>query len=194
MPKFRITHAALVAALTGLLLVGIIPAGQARVRYAADTRGDTMTYDVGRGIWQATPTNKDGDLLGVRVSNARKAVVVTLTFAKLVPSAPTVRSAQYTVNVATPGGGTLSTMADYAQAPSNPVTTSGAGGQVVCSPKATWIFGDNKLRLRFPNHCFTNRSRVWVSASSRILTDRHDGEFHRMISDTAYSRGGVSRR
>lgn len=190
-----LTRSVLVALLTGLLLVGFIPAGSAKVKNKADAKGDTMTYLIDRGQWQATPLNEDGDIRDVRVNNAKKAVIVKVTFAKLLPSAPIVRQAQYTVDLFTGGGTRVRSVAEFIMAPSHPVASSSAyGNQVVCTAKATWAFGDSELTLRLPGHCFTNRNRVRAVVNTRILTDRHDGEYHQMITDTARSKGYVRRK
>ena len=179
------------------LLLGFAPASSAKVNNTADTTGDTMTYDVDRAIWVASPNNDQGDISAVRINNGKKAVTVRLTFVKLVPSAPTVRTAQYTVGLVTNEGISLQVIADMAQNLGNPVATNtNAGNRPVCSPKTTWAFGDNQVTFRFPNRCFkqvkprAKHKRVWVSARSKIYTDRHDGIFHRIITDTAYRTGG----
>lgn len=206
-PALRVVLATLMA---GLLVLATATTGAAKAkpgkgRFTADREGDTMTYDIDRGLWQPTPNNEDGDILGIRVFNQKQAVRVKVTFAKLISSAPTRRSARYTVALATGDGLTLRSVADFAQAPGNPVATSSAlGNQVACSPKATWAFGDGALTLRFPNACFarsldraagfSKHKAVSVTATTKILTDRHDGDFHLMITDSAVGSGYLRRR
>ena len=158
-----------------LLVLGFAPASSAKVKNTTDATGDTMTYDVDRAIWVASPNNDQGDISAVRINNGKKAVTVRLTFVKLVPSAPTVRTAQYTVGLVTNEGISLQVIADMAQNLGNPVATNtNAGNRPVCSPKTTWAFGDNQVTFRFPNRCFkqvkprAKHKRVWVSAGSKI--------------------------
>jgi hypothetical protein len=191
-PLFRTT---LVTLLAGFLLLGFIPAGAAQVKYRPDPKGDTMTYLIDRGQWLSTPRNENGDIRGVRLNNAKKAVIVKVNFVKLLPSAPTVRQAQYTVDLFSGDGTRVRSVAEFIMAPSNPVATSSAyGNQVVCTAKATWAFGDNQLTLRFPGHCFTKRNRVRAVVNTNLLLDRHDGDYHQLITDTARSKGYVRRK
>ncbi|MEZ5159513.1 MAG: hypothetical protein R2709_01355 [Marmoricola sp.] len=54
--------------------LGFAPASSAKVNNTADTTGDTMTYDVDRAVWVASPNNDQGDITAVRINNGKKAV------------------------------------------------------------------------------------------------------------------------